>query len=389
MSIARKTYDVVVVGAGPAGSSAAIRLARGGLRVLLVEAKRFPREKLCGEFISPECLDHFAELGVTEKMSAAGGVDLLRTVFYSRSGRSVEVPSEWFGGNSNALGLSRAEMDRLLLERAREVGVAVAEETQANARTDNGNVIGVRLKSSDGQPDEILTKLTIDATGRSRVLARSIEKERGIAARNKPEFVAFKTHLPDSKVPVNDCEIYAYTGGYGGASRVENGRCNVCFIVKSELAKECGSDAERVMLERVFANKRAKESLAGSRIIEPWLAVPIAGYGRFDLAPVNGLLAIGDAAAFIDPFTGSGILMALQSAKIAADAILDNRSSSFAQIAAEYKHGHDAAFARRLRISSILRHAAYRPMLAESIIFLLSKSSFARHRLATATRAAG
>lgn len=382
-------YDVAIVGAGPAGSSAAIRFALDGQRVLLVEAKRFPREKLCGEFISPECLEYFAELGITEMMSAAGGVELVRTVFYSRSGRSVEVPSEWFGGASNALGLSRAEMDRLLLERARDLGVDVREENHASALSDNGSVIGVRLKSGDARTVEIRAELTIDATGRSRVLARQTEKERGSVSHSRSPFVAFKTHLVDADVPDNDCEIYAYSGGYGGASRVENGRHNLCFIVKSETAKKYRSDAERVMREHVFANQRAKDSLENARVIEPWLAVPIASYGRFDLAPLSGLLTIGDAAAFIDPFTGSGILMALRSAKIVADAILNNRTSSFAEIAAEYKRSHAAAFARRLRISSILRHAAYRPMLAESVIFLLSKSSFARHRLAMATRSAG
>src|SRR5438128_12642304 len=101
-------YDVVLAGAGPAGSSAAIRLAASGLRVLLIEQKVFPREKLCGEFISPECLIHFKELGVDDQMLKAQPSSLRETVFYSKNGRSVAVPSSCFRANGFAWGLSRS-----------------------------------------------------------------------------------------------------------------------------------------------------------------------------------------------------------------------------------------------------------------------------------------
>src|SRR5882762_10374432 len=125
MEKCKGAYDIVIAGAGPAGTSAAIHLVRRGARVLLVEQKKFPRAKLCGEFISPECLRHFELLGVAERMLSAGGECLTQTVFYSRGGRSVNVPSSWFDNQHSALGLSRAEMDHKLLERARSVGVTV------------------------------------------------------------------------------------------------------------------------------------------------------------------------------------------------------------------------------------------------------------------------
>ncbi|HEV7701214.1 MAG TPA: FAD-dependent oxidoreductase, partial [Pyrinomonadaceae bacterium] len=89
MNTTGQSYDVAIVGAGPAGSSAAIRLANAGRSVLLVEKEQFPREKLCGEFISPECLEHFSELGVLDAMQSAGGVELTETIFYGRGGRGV------------------------------------------------------------------------------------------------------------------------------------------------------------------------------------------------------------------------------------------------------------------------------------------------------------
>src|SRR5215210_6361226 len=149
MNRSSNNYDAVIVGGGPAGTSAAIHLAGSGARVLLAEQKKFPREKLCGEFISPECLEHFERLGIADKMLEAGGCELTETLFYSRSGRSVNVPSEWFGGlRTSALGLSRAEMDARLMARARAVGVEALEETQATGLLFEGKrVRGVSLKT--------------------------------------------------------------------------------------------------------------------------------------------------------------------------------------------------------------------------------------------------
>ncbi|MDQ5836879.1 MAG: FAD-dependent oxidoreductase, partial [Acidobacteriota bacterium] len=86
-------FDAIIIGGGPAGASAAIHLAARGARVLLAERKKFPRAKLCGEFISPECLEHFTRLGVLERMKEAGGARVSQTVFYAPSGRGLAVPS--------------------------------------------------------------------------------------------------------------------------------------------------------------------------------------------------------------------------------------------------------------------------------------------------------
>src|SRR5947209_12953274 len=126
-------FDVIIAGGGPAGASAAIHLATRGARVLLAEQKKFPRAKLCGEFISPECVLHFERLGVAEKILAAGPTNLTETVFYSRKGNRVGVPSAWFGARGLALGLSRAEMDERLLRRAADCGVEVLEDAHVGS----------------------------------------------------------------------------------------------------------------------------------------------------------------------------------------------------------------------------------------------------------------
>ena len=384
MTEAAKTYDICIVGAGPAGSATAIRLASAGFTVLLVEQKKFPRQKLCGEFISPECLNHFKDLGVLNDMSAAGGVDLRETVFYARNGKSIAVESEWLGStDSMALGLSRAEMDEKLLQRAREVGVEVREETAASGLLfESERVKGIKLKDKSGLETEVLSKLTIDATGRTQVLARRVDKSP--EHRKRASHVAFKAHLRGANIAPATCEIFAYRGGYGGCNRIENDLYNLCFIASAENTRALNSDPDRVMREIVFTNKRAAETMENATVTSEWLAVPIERFGRGELVPAEGLFTVGDAAAFIDPFTGSGILLALESSKIAADAIMNN--ADLDRLAAEYRRNYAATFDARLRVCSMLRYAAFVPFLADATISVLSLSGGLRRRVARATR---
>lgn len=385
------SFDVVIAGGGPAGTSAAIHLAKSGMRVLLAEQKQFPRAKLCGEFISPECLKHFERLGVAGEMLAAGGPELRETVFYSRSGRKVGVPSAWFGdGGALALGLSRAEMDARLLSRAREAGVDVLEETQAVSLITMGtHVRGVRLKH-DGQVTEISSLVVIDATGRARSLARRIENKTP-SVRRSAQLVAFKAHLESASGDHGSCEIYFYPGGYGGLSGVEGGLSNLCFIVSASDVRAHSGDAAQVMRSVVMKNKRAAQTLAGARISSSWLAVALETFGRRTLVPAQGMLAVGDAASFIDPFTGSGMLMALESGELAAQTIASNlralrKGSVFDGLAREYRERYDEVFGARLRVCGWLRRAAFVPRVADSLIFLLSGSRRARRLLAHSTR---
>lgn len=395
MSKPNAIYDAIIVGGGPAGSSAAIHLAMSGARVLLAEQKKFPRAKLCGEFISPECLDHFARLGVAEQINAAEGAALSETVFYARNGRSVSIPSDWFGGGRiAALGLSRAEMDARLLARARDVGVEVREEAQAtNLLIDGNRVCGVQLKTGDGDVHSVRALVTLDATGRARALARRVEKRNqyNTSKRHQARFVAFKAHLNGARGTPGHCEIYVYRGGYGGLNSVENGLSNFCFIASARDVRRLGGDAQRVMREVVARNQRAAWTLANARNASPWMAVALDGFGRRSLVPADGLLTIGDAASFIDPFTGSGMLMALESGELAAGSVARHLSSlhqnvRFQDLANDYRARYNETFTARLRVSAGLRRAAFVPRLAEAMILLVGASDRIRRRLARATR---
>jgi len=376
-------FDVIIAGAGPAGTSAAIHLAHEGVRVLLVEQKKFPRPKLCGEFISPECRQHFHKLGLKDALASSGPSMISETVFYSTRGQHVTVPSSWFG-EAGALGLSRAAMDDLLLRKAQDCGVSVLEGASINEPIlKKSEVLGVRLKV-DGSEREYRAPVTIDATGRARILTRKVQAgER----RSKAKLIAFKVHLRNTHVAASACEIYFYPDGYGGLSTIEGDISNLCFIISAEQVKRHHSDPETVMREMVMKNRRAAYTLESAQAASEWLSASWERFGRRRPSPARGLLAIGDSAAFIDPFTGSGMLMAFESGELAAEVIIRHRHNLTSEaLGPEYTAEYIRKFDSRLRICGLLRRAAFKPRLAGLGIAVFGASEQFMRRIARATR---
>jgi len=381
VNLSTDNFDVIIAGAGPAGSSAAIHLARRGLRVLLVEQKKFPRPKLCGEFISPECRQHFEKLGVAAAMSGAGPSMISETVFYSARGHHLSIPSRWFGEPA-ALGLSRAVMDDVLLRRAQDCGVSVLEGASiSEPLIKDRAVTGVKLKL-EGSEHDFRAPVTIDATGRARILTRKLAQRR-----TKPKLVAFKVHLRNTRVAPNACEIYFYPDGYGGLSTIEGNVSNLCFITSAEQVKLHHSDPETVMREAVMKNERAAYTLKKATPESEWLSASWESFGRQRPSPAKGLLAIGDSAAFIDPFTGSGMLMAFESGELASDVIIRHQNNLTSDaLGHEYIAAYARKFDSRLRICGLLRRAAFKPRLAGLGIALCGASEQLRSKIVRATR---
>jgi len=273
-------------------------------------------------------------------------------------------------------------MDQVLLRHAQKVGVRVIEGASITEPIlDNETVAGVRIKTEHGH-DDYHAPITIDATGRARILSRKLVK----AANKRPSLVAFKAHFRQTKVAPGACEIYFYPGGYGGLSTVEAGTSNLCFIVGAEQVKRCHSDPNVVVREFLMRNRRAAHTLESAELCSEWLSASWERFGRQRPSPAPGLLAIGDSAAFIDPFTGSGMLMAFESGELVAQTILTRKNDVFADLAASYTASYRRTFDSRLRICGLLRRAAFSPRLAEIGIAICGASERFRGRLARATR---
>lgn len=384
-SVDRK-LKVVIAGAGPAGSSLAIRLAGQKHDVTLVERDVFPRHKLCGEFISPECLRHFRELGADEAILQAGGERIYETRFYDRRGRSFTVPTSMLDEQAAALSLSRAEMDLRLLERAKACGVSVIEGASVTrAEVSEGRLRSIVVQGSD---EPLEADLFVDATGRNRALTRLVERSLSrprSGAERKPVAVGYKAHFRLSKRTPGVCEIFSFPGGYGGLSPIEDGLSNLCFLVTPQAARRFGPAADDLVAATVVRNEKAALSLAGSERSAEWLAVSVTSFGRASSSPLNNLVEVGDASAFIDPFTGSGMLMALESSALLADAVAAH-GSDISALRSQYLRRYDAAFAQRLRICSILRQAAFVPVIPTAAIVFLNLSRAGREFVAASTR---
>lgn len=379
--------EIVVVGAGPAGSSVAIRLADAGHSVTIIERERFPRHKLCGEFISPECIGHFREIGVSDAMLSSGGQSIKETRFYAASGRSVGIQSEIFGGN--ALSLSRARMDDVLLERARSAGVRVLTETAViGVELGANGISSLRVRNESGL-SQIEGSIFIDATGRAGTLSKLSAKKADKASKTRqakqPGFVGFKQHVRGAKITPGTCEIYFFPGGYGGVTYIENGLANHCFIMTSERVRSLGADQNRILTEAVFRNRRAQATLSNADPVGDRLAVAVDSFGSRNTIGHQNLFSVGDAAAFIDPFTGSGMLLALESSRVLSDCLIESDLETLSAVNA-YTLRYAKRFCGRLRTSSLLRRAAFVPGIASFSIFSLFHSQTVMRTFARATR---
>jgi len=386
----RMTYDVIIIGAGPAGSTAAIQLAQGGRRALLLEKGRLPREKLCGEFITPECLDVFDRLGVRGRMFDAGARVIRRFTLFAPDGRSLDVPMEWIaGGHPHAIGLSRAVMDWVLVERAREVGVEVREGVHVSPRLRREGGLSVIEGKADGATVEHLAApLVIDASGRNGVFSNRVRQP--VSRFKGSRLFGCKVHLRGVEGLHELGELFFFRDGYGGMSEVENDRVNLCFLTTEATLREAKGDRQRLLDLTLRSNPAARRRLQHAEFDGEWLGAGPLIYGRRRTMP--GVLTVGDAAAFIDPFTGSGMLLALASGELAAKVV----SGSFATgerevgvIERRYDTLYRAQFGWRFRVSAMLRSLAFNPTARNALVTLLARHQNLMKLAALGTRQRG
>lgn len=339
--------DVAIVGAGPAGATLAALLAGRGVRVALIDRDRFPRDKVCGEFLSYDALPVLAPLGVLDELDRAGAprIDRCR-IIGSRRTYEFALPHA-------ARGVSRWFFDDLLVRTAKAKGAEIRE----------GQTIG--------DLGEIDATVIAGAWGRwgrfDQQLQRGFVRDR--AHRN----FGFKRHYrgphPDGVI-----DLHAFRRGYLGVNAVEGGITNICGLVHaSRLAGHKGRwdtfietlRAEEAPLEALYArNEPAQEGYLSS---EPVIF-------RARSAVEGGIFMIGDASGVIDPLTGNGMAMAVQSALLAAPLLLRlvEQPARRAEIEEEYHRVHREFFASRIAWSRRAAMLLSRPRLLDAALSAIS-----------------
>jgi len=343
-------YDVLIVGGGLAGSSAAIQLAERGFRVLLLEKQRYPAHKLCGEFLSVEVQAMFERLGVCGAVWQAGAQPVDHTRLSSAGGAVFEQALP-----GTALGLSRYALDRLLAGRARAVGATVRDGVAVQSIAGTlGDGFAVEAAG-----ETLEARLVLGAYGKRSTLDRKLD--RSFLEAHSP-FVAFKAHFAGLDLP-GVIELHAFAGGYCGLSPVEAGRVNVCWIAHEAVLRAAGGTPEGMIAQVLGQNPMlARHFQSLRRVSDRFVAVSqlsFASKGAF----AGDVCMIGDTAGMIAPLCGDGMAMALRSAELVAPlaaALLQGRMDAPA-FRRRYEQGWRREFGLRMRLGQWVHRGYSRP----------------------------
>jgi flavin-dependent dehydrogenase len=367
--------DVVVVGAGPAGSATAILLAERGFAVSLLDKAAFPRPKICGEYLSPEAARVLDRLGVLKAVDAAGAQPLRGMRITAPDGTVLDgtypTGGRWRGYRDHALALPRVVFDRILLERARALPVDVRERHRViGLIVEEGLVRGVQAEDAGGAPLEVRGRLVVGADGRASVVARAL----GLVRPHRLRRLALVRHVSGIEGPGERGEIYVDPPDYCILNPVAPGLVNLGLVVPLAHARPFVGRLETFMEARLKQLRHLPGRLAGMRPEGPLLAMGPLAY-RVDEPRVGGVMLAGDAAGFCDPFTGEGLFTALRSAELLAEtaAAALGRGDVSAAALAPYTRARRAAFAGKARVTRALQVVIAHRRLADAAAHFLAR----------------
>ncbi|HET7697416.1 MAG TPA: NAD(P)/FAD-dependent oxidoreductase [Vicinamibacterales bacterium] len=306
-------FDVIVAGAGPAGSVAGAVLARGGARVLIVDRARFPRGKLCGDTINPGALAVLRRLGLTASFEQTA-LPIDGMVVTGQHG--VRVRCE-YGSGARGLSLLRRDLDAALAAAAAQAGARIEEGVVVRGPLlgADGTVRGVVIAGRNGRDVRVPAPLVIAADGRRSRVALGAGLLRHP---RRPRRWAIGAYFTGVAGLSRFGEMHVRPARYIGVAPLPSGDANVCLVVERDAAHD---DSASLLLEAVTRDPELRDRFDAARMIAPPAVLgPLAVDARGAGAP--GLLLAGDAAGFIDPMTGDGLRFAVRGGELAATAAL-------------------------------------------------------------------
>lgn len=363
-----------MAGAGPAGAAAALRLARAGLRVIGFDRARFPRDKACSEYMSPEGVRHLAALGVLEAVERDGGNPIRGTRVHAPHGAALTGLFARAGTPFRPTGLAVARriLDPALVRAARQAGAEIREGTRVTGLLrEAGRITGLRVREPGGLTRNVTARLVIGADGLHSIIARAIGTRRAGPLRR----YALVAHLAGVDGLSDTAELHVGPRGYAGLNPLGGGIANVALVLPRSRTAGLSPDPVSFFFRELDTFPGVAGRIRSDRLVGPVLVTgPFAARTSPVTAP--GALLLGDAADFFDPFTGEGLCAAFRGAELVEETLLEplrNRRPLGEREMGLYRAARRRAFAGKWIVERAIGYAMLVPALFDRAVERLER----------------
>jgi len=371
--------EVIVVGGGPAGAATAWVLAREGVDVLVLDRAKFPRDKICAEYLSPQASRILSDMNVLEEIERTNPGHLAGMSIRAPNGHIANgefAANHGFRGfRDKGLAVRRTILDEIVLRGARTAGACVEESMRVTdlAKNDSARVTGVKALAADGQPRTLRARYVVGADGLRSVVARRLGLVR--TSRVWPRRIALVSHYRKVQGVTDMGEMHVDHDGYLGIADVGGGQVNVAVVVPMSRAREIGDDKTEFLERWIASRPHLAERFVGAVRTTPVRATgPFATSSRHAWSP--GAALVGDAADFFDPFTGEGIYAALRGGELLAPYLVEALGRSAKEegrILSGYDRARKREFGGKWKVERIVGLAIAYPYFLNNAAKILSR----------------
>ncbi len=321
-NIQKYDCDVLIAGGGPAGSGLAFHLASNGFKVIVAEAEKFPRDKVCGDGVSPIALAELAKMGITQTQKFALANEVKEVGLYYGSEKVIIPLSKPGHLPFHARIIPRIELDNWVYEAAKKAGAAYLESTRVTGYTINKDVAIAQLKK--GQIFSTLrAKIIIGADGSTSTLARQLN---GNKPNDEFQLLGLRSYFENVNGPTNRVDIYfseeSFPGIFWMFPKGAAG-ANIGMAMVSKTLPSKPSHVKEMLLNHINNNPAIRERIGGGEMVGKIQGWPIIFFNKKSVISGQRILLVGDAAGLINPLSGDGIQYALLSASWASETIID------------------------------------------------------------------